>query len=81
MAVSRITIRDYRSKCDATGLSPSQLLEPSYAELSALICSKLLVKPTDDDKRLRYIDSRSENFEAELNKTWARKKLLWEEHL
>lgn len=81
MAVSRNTIRDYRTRCDATGLSPSQLLELSDTELSALIRSTLPVKPTDDDKRLRDIQSRFEYFEAELGKTGVKKKLLWEEYL
>ncbi|MEO5674071.1 MAG: IS21 family transposase [Chitinophagales bacterium] len=81
MGVSRNTIRDYRAKCDYTGLAPCDLLKLSDAELSALIRNKLAAKSNEDNKRLGDIGRRFEYFEEELSKTGVNKKLLWQEYL
>lgn len=81
MGVSRNTIRDYRTRCDLTGLSYPALLALSDAEISALLRNSLPPKSSDDDKRYRYLQSRFEYFEAELKKTGVTRRLLWEEYL
>ena len=81
MGVSRNTIRDYRTRCDLTGLSYTELLALSDAEISAVLRNSLPPKSSDDDKRYRYIQSRFEYFEAELKKTGVTRRLLWEEYI
>lgn len=81
MGVSRNTIRDYRTRCELTGLSYPELLALSDAEISALLRNSLPPKSSDDDKRYHYLQSRFEYFEAELKKTGVTRRLLWEEYL
>jgi transposase len=79
--MSRNTIRDFRRRFEATGMSYLSLLALSMEELAALIKNTAVSSEVPSDPRHAEITALLPHFQSELKKTGVTRFLLWQEYL
>ncbi len=79
LSISRPTVKGYRTKVEASGLSFDELKSLSDDKLHSLIYTALPRQDSDNKRRLDF-ENRMSYFVSELKRTGVTRKLLWEEY-